>query len=420
MHHFEYKNDELYCEQVPISYIADQIGTPFYLYSHATLTRHYRVFDTAFSGLEHLTCFSVKSNSNLAILNTLAREGAGADIVSGGELLRALRAGIPADKIVYSGVGKTPADIERALQSKIFMFNIESLQELHAVNRMAGKMDTKPAISVRINPDVEPETHPYLTTGIRENKFGIPMNEALNVYEIANALEYIEVKGISCHIGSQLTDIKPFTKALGSLHGLLRELQKKGIEIRYLNLGGGLGITYEDETPPHPAEYAGALKQMMHGDSITLILEPGRVIMGNAGILITQTLYTKSTANKKFIIVDAAMNDLIRPTLYNSYHAVQPVNKKISGTIKADLVGPVCETSDFFARDRDMPAFDQGDLIAIMSAGAYGFSMASNYNSRPRPPEVMVKGGQFAVIRARETAEELFKAETVPDFLGTM
>jgi len=417
MHHFAYKNDELYCEQVPVSYIADQVGTPFYLYSHATLTRHYRVFDAAFSGLEHLTCFSVKSNSNLAILKTLAGQGAGADIVSGGELLRALRAGIPADKIVYSGVGKTPADIALALRSKIFMFNIESLQELHAVNRIAGETAAKPAISVRINPDVESETHPYLTTGISENKFGIPMNEALEVYEAATTLEHIEVKGISCHIGSQLTDIRPFTKALGSLRSLLRELQKKNMEIGYLNLGGGLGITYEDEKPPQPAEYASALKEMIQGGSITLILEPGRVIMGNAGILVTQTLYTKSTANKRFIIVDAAMNDLIRPTLYNSYHAVQPVNKNISGTIKADLVGPVCETSDFFARDRDMPAFDQGDLIAVMSAGAYGFSMASNYNSRPRPPEVMVKGEQFAVIRARETPEELFKAETVPEFL---
>ncbi|MFW6147053.1 MAG: diaminopimelate decarboxylase, partial [Thermodesulfobacteriota bacterium] len=416
-HHFTYKNDELYCEQVPVSYIADQVGTPFYLYSHATLTRHYRVFDTAFSGLKHLTCFSVKSNSNLAILKTLAKEGAGADIVSEGELLRALRAGMPADKIVYSGVGKTAAEIERALRSHIFMFNIESLQELHAVNRIAGKIPTKAAISLRINPDIASETHPYLTTGISENKFGIPMKEALDVYEIAHTLEHIEVKGISCHIGSQLTDIHPFTKALGSLHGLLRELQEKDMEIEYLDLGGGLGIAYDDETPPHPTEYANALKQKMHGDSITLILEPGRVIMGNAGILVTKTLYTKSTANKRFIIVDAAMNDLIRPTLYNSYHAVQPVNKRIAGTIRADLVGPVCETSDFFARDRDMPAFDQGDLIAIMSAGAYGFTMASNYNSRPRPPEVMVKGEQFAVIRARETPEELFRAEAFPEFL---
>lgn len=417
MHHFQYKNDELYCEQVPIAHIADQVGTPFYLYSHATITRHYRVFDEAFNGLGHLTCFSVKSNSNIAILRTLAQEGAGADIVSGGELLRTLRAGIPADKIVYSGVGKTPDDIKLALQSDIFMFNVESPQELHVVNRIAGNLGSKAAIAIRINPDVETETHPYLATGISENKFGIPMKDAVHAYEIADELENIEVRGISCHIGSQLTDIHPFTRALRSLHGLLTELRKMGMEIGYLNLGGGLGITYDDETPPHPNEYATALKEMIEGDSITLILEPGRVIIGNAGILVTRALYAKSTANKRFIIVDAAMNDLIRPALYNSFHAVQPVKKTITGMVKADLVGPVCETGDFFARDRAMPPFEQGDLVALMSAGAYGFSMASNYNSRPRPAEVMVKGEQFSIIRARETLEELFKGESVPDFL---
>jgi diaminopimelate decarboxylase len=417
MYHFEYKNDELYCEQVPVSHIADQVGTPFYLYSHATITRHFRVFDQAFNGLDHLTCFSVKSNSNIAVLSVLAKEGSGADIVSGGELLRALRAGIPTDKIVYSGVGKTPGDIELALQSDIFMFNVESSQELHVVNRIAGNLGVKAPIALRINPEVETGTHPYLTTGTKENKFGIPMKEALHVYEIADELENIEVKGISCHIGSQLTNIHPFTKALGALHGLAGALRRMGMEIGYLNIGGGLGITYNDETPPHPHEYASALKEMIEGDAIALILEPGRVIIGNAGILITRVLYTKATANKRFIIVDAAMNDLIRPALYNSFHAVQPVKRTISGMVKADLVGPVCETGDFFARDRAMPLFDQGDLIAIMSAGAYGFSMASNYNSRPRPAEVMVKGEQFSVIRVRETPEELFKAESVPEFL---
>jgi diaminopimelate decarboxylase len=417
MHHFEYKNDELHCEQVPVAHIADQVGTPFYLYSHATITRHYRVFDEAFNGLDHLTCFSVKSNSNIAILRVLAQEGAGADIVSGGELLRTLRAGIPADKIVYSGVGKTPGDIELALKSHIFMFNVESTQELHVVSRVAGNLGVKAAIAIRINPDVETETHPYLATGISENKFGIPMKDALHAYEIADELENIELRGISCHIGSQLTDLHPFTKALRSLHDLLSELRKMGMEIGYLNLGGGLGITYDDETPPHPNEYASALKEMMEGDSITLILEPGRVIIGNAGILVTRALYTKSTANKRFIIVDAAMNDLIRPALYDSFHAVQPVKRAVSGMVKADLVGPVCETGDFFARDRAMPPFEQGDLVALMSAGAYGFSMASNYNSRPRPAEVMVKGDQFSIIRARETAEELFKGESVPEFL---
>jgi diaminopimelate decarboxylase len=417
MHHFEYKNDELYCEEVPVAHIADQVGTPFYLYSHATITRHYRVFDEAFNGLEHLTCFSVKSNSNIAILRALAREGAGADIVSGGELLRALRAGISADKIVFSGVGKTPADIELALTSDIFMFNVESIQELHTLSRVAGNMGGKASIAIRINPDVATDTHPYIATGMSENKFGIPMKDALHVYKIADELQNIEARGISCHIGSQLTDIHPFTKALRSLHGLLRELREMGTEIRHLNLGGGLGITYDEENPPHPNEYARALKEIIEGDSITLILEPGRVIIGNAGILVTRALYTKSTSNKRFIIVDAAMNDLIRPALYNSFHAVQPVKRTISGMIKADLVGPVCETGDFFARDRAMPPFEPGDLVALMSAGAYGFSMASNYNSRPRPAEVMVKGGQFSIIRARETPEELFKGESVPEFL---
>jgi len=417
MHHFAYKDDELYCEQVPVAHIADQVGTPFYLYSHATIARHYRVFDEAFNGLDHLTCFSVKSNSNIAVLRALAKEGAGADIVSGGELLRALRAGIPTDKIVYSGVGKTPGDIELALQSDILMFNVESSQELHLVNRIAGKLRDKATIAIRINPDVETETHPYLTTGSMENKFGIPMKEALHVYEIADGLEHIEVKGISCHIGSQLTDIHPFTKALKSLRGLLRELRNRGMGIGYLNLGGGLGITYNDETPPHPHEYASALKEMIKRDSITLILEPGRVIIGNAGILVTRVLYTKSTANKRFIIVDAAMNDLIRPALYNSFHAVQPVKRIHADPVKADLVGPVCETGDFFARDRAMPPFEQGELIALMSAGAYGFSMSSNYNSRPRPAEVMVGEKQFSIIRAREALEELFRGESVPDFL---
>jgi diaminopimelate decarboxylase len=417
MHHFTYEDNELYCEQVPVAYIADQVGTPFYLYSHATIARHYRVFDEAFKGLDHLICFSVKSNSNIAVLRALEQEGAGADIVSGGELLRVVRAGIPTNKIVYSGVGKSPGDIERALESGILMFNVESSQELQLVNRIAGNLKRKAAIAIRINPDIEAETHPYLTTGIMENKFGIPMKDALRVYEIGDGLEHIRIKGISCHIGSQLTDIHPFTNALASLRGLLRELRNRGMGIGYLNLGGGLGITYNDETPPHPHEYAGALKEMIEKDAITLILEPGRVIIGNAGILVARVLYTKSTANKRFIIVDAAMNDLIRPALYNSFHAVQAVKRISADPIKADLVGPVCETSDFFARDRPMPPFEQGDLIAIMSAGAYGFSMSSNYNSRPRSAEVMVREDQFSIIRARETPEQLFEGESVPEFL---
>jgi len=418
MHHFVYKNDDLYCEDVSVANIADQIGTPFYLYSYSTIKRHFRVFDNAFNELDHLTCFSVKSNSNLAILRLFALEGGGADIVSGGELFRAIRAGIPFDKIVFSGVGKTTKDMELALKSDIFMFNVESDQELQILNRIAKDTNRKAMIAIRINPDVEPETHPYIVTGLSENKFGIQISDSLNTYAFAKDLKNIDVKGISCHIGSQLTEIDPFIKTLIKLKELLNELKKMGIDIKFLNLGGGLGITYNDEKPPHPIEYAKALKETIGENKFTLILEPGRVIIGNAGILVTRVLYTKSTTRKRFIIVDAGMNDLIRPTLYNSFHAVQPVKMTDSEMFETDLVGPICETGDFLAKDRKMPPFKPGDLIAIMSAGAYGFSMASNYNSRLRPAEVMVKGKLFSIIRARETYDDLISREVIPEFLG--
>ena len=418
MHHFVYKNDDLYCEDVSVAYIADQIGTPFYLYSYSTIKRHFRVFDNAFNELDHLTCFSVKSSSNLAILRLFALEGGGADIVSGGELFRAIRAGIPLDKIVFSGVGKTTKDMELALKSDIFMFNVESDQELQILNRIAKDTNRKAMIAIRINPDVEPETHPYIVTGLSENKFGIQINDSLNTYALAKRLKNIDIKGISCHIGSQLTEIDPFVKTLIKLKELLNELKKMEIDIKFLNLGGGLGITYNDENPPHPIEYARALKETIGENKFTLILEPGRVIIGNAGILVTRVLYTKSTTRKRFIIVDAGMNDLIRPTLYNSFHAVQPVKMIDSEMFETDLVGPICETGDFLAKDRKMPPFKPGDLIAIMSAGAYGFSMASNYNSRLRPAEVMVKGKLFSTIRARETYDDLISREVIPEFLG--
>jgi diaminopimelate decarboxylase len=417
MHHFVYKNDHLYCEDVSVSYIAEQIGTPFYLYSYSTIKRHFRVFEDAFNGLDHLTCFSVKSNSNLAILRLLASEGGGADIVSGGELFRAIKAGIAPDKIVYSGVGKTPEDMEMALKSGIFMFNVESNQELQTLDKIAQEIGCKAPIAIRINPDVESGTHPYIVTGVSENKFGIQMEDSLSAYALAKLLKHIDVKGISCHIGSQLTEIDPFVEALQKLKELLEELKKMGLDIKFLNLGGGLGITYLDEKPPHPLEYAGALRETMGDNNVTLILEPGRVITGNAGILVTRVLYTKSTKNKRFVIVDAGMNDLIRPALYNSFHAVQPVEMTHSEMLAADLVGPVCETGDFLAKDRKMPAFKPGDLVAVMSAGAYSFSMASNYNSRPRPAEVMVKGNLLSVIRSRETYEDLIGGETIPEFL---
>lgn len=418
MNHFVYKNDDLYCEDVSVSHVAEQVGTPFYLYSYSTIRRHFGVFENAFNGLDHLTCFSVKSNSNLAILRLLALEGGGADIVSGGELFRAIRAGITPDKIVYSGVGKTRKDIEIALKSDILMFNVESDQELQTLNNIAKDMGCKATIAMRINPDVESETHPYIVTGFSENKFGIQIEDSLNTYALAKHLKHIDVKGISCHIGSQLTEIDPFVEALRKLKELLEELKKMGLDIEFLNLGGGLGITYNDEKPPHPLEYAKALKETIGENRFTLILEPGRVIIGNAGILVTRVLYTKSTKNKRFIIVDAGMNDLIRPALYNSFHAVQPVKMTHSEMFAADLVGPVCETGDFLAKDRKMPPFEPGDLVAVMSAGAYSFSMASNYNSRPRPAEVMVKGKLFSIIRSREVYEDLISGEAIPEFLG--
>ena len=417
MNHFVYKNDDLFCEDVPIRDIVDKVGTPFYCYSHATITRHFRVFQDAFKDLDHLTCFSVKSSSNLAILKIIALHGGGADIVSGGELFRALKAGIAPDKIVYSGVGKTPEEMKFALTSNICMFNVESKQELQALDTIAGAMGRKATVALRINPEVKPHTHPYIVTGHSENKFGISLDDALPTYESARHLKNIDVKGVSCHIGSQLTDIDPFLDAVIKLKDILQELKKMAFDIQFLNLGGGLGITYNDEKPPHPLEYAMALKKLLRNNDITLILEPGRVIIGNAGILITRALYTKSTKNKRFVIVDAGMNDLIRPTLYNSFHAIQPVKIIQSEMVVTDLVGPVCETGDFFARDRKMPAFQSGDLIAIMSAGAYGFSMASNYNSRPRPAEVMVKGNLFSIIRSQETYDDLIHGEMIPKFL---
>ncbi len=417
MNHFVYENDDLYCEDVPITDIVETVGTPFYCYSHATITRHFRVFQDAFKDLDHLTCFSVKSNSNLAILKIFASHGGGADIVSGGELYRALKAGIASDKIVYSGVGKTPEEMKFALTSNICMFNVESEQELQSLDTIAGAMGRKATVALRINPEVEPHTHPYIVTGHSENKFGILLEDALHTYESARQLKNIDVKGISCHIGSQLTDIDPFLDALRKLKDILQELKKMAFDIQFLNLGGGLGITYDDEKPPHPLEYAMALKKILGNNGITLILEPGRVIIGNAGILITRVLYTKSTKNKRFVIIDAGMNDLIRPTLYNSFHAIQPVKIIQSEMVVADLVGPVCETGDFFAKDRKMPAFQSGDLVAIMSAGAYSFSMASNYNSRPRPAEVMVKGKRFSIIRSRETYDDLIHGEMIPEFL---
>ena len=418
MHHFQYKNKELYCEDVPVSEISKDVGTPFYLYSHATLRQHFKAFDDSFEGIKHLTCFSMKSNSNLAILRLFALEGGGVDIVSGGELYRALKAGVDPGKIVYSGVGKQVEDLEYALRSDILMFNAESKQEILRLNEVAERLGKKATIAIRVNPDVDPQTHPYISTGLKENKFGIDIRRSLEEYTMAAGLNNLEVSGVSCHIGSQLTQVSPFIDALRKLKQLIKGLEDAGIHISYLDLGGGLGITYDREAPPPPKEYAAAIKGELDMKDITLILEPGRVIVGNAGILVTKVLYTKTTQEKRFLIVDAAMNDLARPSLYGAFHAVQAV--KISGRekIKADIVGPICESGDFLAKDREVESFEPEELMAVMSSGAYGFSMSSNYNSRPRVAEVMGKGDQYYVIRARETYEDLVRGEVIPDFLS--
>jgi len=417
MHHFQYRNNELHCEDVPVSRIAMEIGTPFYLYSYATLKQHFRAFDDAFSDVPHLTCFAMKSNSNLAILKLFALEGGGVDIVSGGELYRALKAGVEPKKIVYSGVGKTAEDMEYALRSQILLFNVESSQEIRLLDEIAGRMGKKAAVSIRVNPDIDPQTHPYISTGLKENKFGIDIRHALEEYARVSGLRNLTVSGVSCHIGSQLTRLSPFVDALNKLKDLIGQLRKIGIGVSYLDLGGGLGITYNQEDPPHPREYAKAIKDELHIRDVTVILEPGRVIVGNAGILVAKVLYKKTTAEKGFVIVDAAMNDLIRPSLYGSFHGIEPVRIKTRAKIKADVVGPICESSDFLAKDRVMDAFETGDLLAVMSAGAYGFSMSSNYNSRPRITEVLGKGDTYHVIRARESYEDLVRGETIPDFM---
>jgi len=417
MHNFQYRNNELFCEDVPVADIAGEVKTPFYLYSCETLKRHFRAFNDSFKDINHLTCFSMKSNSNIAVLRLFAGEGGGVDIVSGGELYRALRAGIDPKKVVYSGVGKTVDELEYAVSSDILMFNSESEQELITLNDVAKRLNRKARVSIRVNPDVDPQTHPYISTGLKENKFGIDINKSLGQYRVAAGLGNLEVTGVSCHIGSQLTKVSPFVDSVRKVKELIARLRDAGINIRYLDMGGGLGITYNEEKPPLPAEYAAAIRSEIGSTDLTLILEPGRVLVGNACILVTKVLYTKSSGEKNFIIVDAAMNDLMRPSLYGSYHGIQAVKTAGSSRIRADIVGPICESGDFLAKDREVEPLSQGDLLAVMSAGAYGFSMSSTYNSRPRVAEVMVKGERFSVIRKRESYEDLVRGEEIPDFI---
>jgi diaminopimelate decarboxylase len=414
MHFFKYRTGELYAESVPVKRLAEQYGTPLYIYSYSTLTRHFRAYTDAFNGYPHIVCFAVKANSNKAILNLFAQHGGGADIVSGGELYVALRAGIPAKKIVYAGVGKTEDEIKFALRSKILIFNVESDDELREIDRIAKKMKTKAPVALRINPDIDPETHPYIATGLRTHKFGIPIEDALEYYRLAAGLKNIRIVGIHKHIGSQITKISPFVDALKRILLLIDKLSMQGVEIQYLDIGGGLGISYKDEEPPVPKDLARSLLPLLKNRSLTLIVEPGRSIVGNAGILVTKTLYLKKGDGKEFVIVDAGMNDLIRPSYYNAYHHIFPVLKKKRRSVLCDVVGPICESSDFLATERKLTKVTQGEYLAVMGAGAYGFSMSSNYNSRPRVAEVMVRGTQHFLIRQRETYRDLIRKERTP------
>ena len=422
MHHFEYRGDALHCEDVPLAEIARTVGTPTYVYSYATLERHFRVFDGAFAGHDHLVCYSVKASSNLAILRTLFSFGAGADIVSGGELFRALKAGCDPQKIVFSGVGKRDDEIEYALATGILAFNVESIPELEAIDRVAGRVGKLAPIALRVNPDVDAETHPYISTGLKKNKFGISVEAARDAYKLARSLPNLWVRGIDCHIGSQLTKTAPFRDAIGRVAALAREIVADGARLELLDVGGGLGIPYQEEgdDPPSPGDYAAAITEAVApfaGLGLRLICEPGRVIVGNAAVLLMRVLYLKQGEIKNFTIVDAAFNDLIRPAFYGSYHGMKPVVRREAPTWVSDVVGPICETGDFLARDRQMVKPEAGDVIAVMSAGAYGFTMASNYNTRPRAAEVLVRGDRFAVIRKREELADLIRGEDIPGWI---
>ncbi len=402
---------------MPIQEIARSVGTPFYLYSYHTMKRHFTVFDEAFQAIPHLVCYSAKANSNIALLRLFANLGGGIDVVSGGELYRALQGGADPKKIVFSGVGKREDEMEFALRTGILMFNVESSQELETMNRVAGRIGKKADIAVRVNPDIDPKTHPYISTGLKQNKFGIDILRAPTAYRLAAQLPHLNVIGIDCHIGSQLVKVGPVIEALRKLKRLVEDLRSEGMKIAYLDLVGGLGITYDDEEPPHPVEYAANILEEIRGFGCTLILEPGRVIVGNAGILVTKVLYFKDNEEKRFVIVDAGMNDLVRPSYYGSYHQILPVKQEDREEITADVVGPICESSDFLAKGRKMSKPDAGELIAVMSAGAYGFSMSTNYNSRPRIAEVLVRDDQMFVIREREKYEDLIRGEKIPEFL---
>ncbi len=413
MSSFEYKNGRLFVENLPVEEIVEKEGSPLYIYSKNALVERIRAYREAFAGHPTLVAYAMKANGNLAILSLLAKEGAGIDVVSGGELFRARKAGVPADKIVFAGVGKSREEIAYALKEKILMFNVESQDELDHISEVAVALGTQAPVALRVNPDVDPKTHPYISTGMKKSKFGIPVERAVAEYQRASTLPGIKIVGIHQHIGSQLTEIAPFRDAFDRLLAFHAELSRAGIKVTHLDLGGGLGIRYRSEEPPSPADLAALVLPRVRDLGVTLVLEPGRSIVGNAGILVTRVLYRKNTAVKSFVIGDAGMNDLLRPSLYGAHHDLLPVRETKGETIKGDLVGPICETGDFLATDREMPDFAAGDLIAVMSAGAYGFSMASNYNARPRPAEILVDGSSYRVVRDRESFEDLIRGERV-------
>ena len=417
MNYFEYKNGELCGEGVPVAQIAQAVGTPVYIYSYKTLERHFHIFDNAFKGIPHVTCYSCKANSNITILRIMGSLGGGTDIVSGGELYRALQAGIQPQKIVFSGVGKTEEEIKSAIKAGILMINVESGDELDAIKRIAKRMRRKAPLSVRVNPQVDAKTHPYITTGLKKNKFGVLWDEAHKLYRKMQTDPYLDPIGISSHIGSQILELGPFVEAVQSLKRMVVRLREDGIPIAHMDIGGGLGITYKDEHPPQPGDYGKVIEKELKGMDLTVILEPGRVLVGNSGILVTRLLYRKTGSGKTFYVVDGAMNDLIRPALYDAYHEIVPVKRKTLTEIKADIVGPVCESGDFFAKNRKIADLGNGELLAIMGAGAYGFSMSSNYNSRRRAAEVLVKDNEFYVIRRREAFKDLIRGESIPSFL---
>lgn len=414
MDHFNYKHNELYAEAVSVADLAKQYGTPAYVYSRATLERHWKAFDEAFGDQPHLICYAVKANSNIGILNLFARLGSGFDIVSVGELERVLRAGGDPAKVVFSGVGKKASEMQRALEVGIHCFNVESEAELDRLNQVAGDMGKQAPVSIRVNPDVDAHTHPYISTGLKDNKFGIAYEDAERVYEKAAAMAYLDVQGIDCHIGSQLTEVDPFIDALERVLVLADKLKAKGIDIKHLDIGGGLGVRYKDENPPLPADYTKRLFANEKIKDYDILIEPGRAIAANAGILITEVEYLKLSEHKNFAIIDAAMNDLIRPALYQSWQAIIPVCKPAADveSVVYDVVGPVCETGDFLGKDREL-AIKAGDILAVRSSGAYGFTMASNYNTRSRAVELLVDGDKIHVIRERESLDYLMQGETI-------